>query len=232
MTWIHIIAGLLAICSGAIAMIVGKGSPLHRKSGTVFTISMLIMTGSAAIVSLFLRIDHVTGVAALFTAYLVVTSWLVVKRSVQQSYALLVGMALAAVVLGFYALSLWFNFLADPHSLITKNSPPQTLLVFGSISFICAALDLRLIHAGQIVGAQRIVRHLWRMCFAMLIATGSFFTGQMQVFPAIVRKTTVLGLPILVIPVLLVLAITLFSLVKILFRCKRRAVIDGFTIKK
>ncbi|MDZ7903448.1 MAG: hypothetical protein U5L01_13265 [Rheinheimera sp.] len=134
MTWIHIIAGLLAICSGAIAMIAGKGSPLHRKSGTVFTISMLIMTGSAAIVSLFLRIDHVTGVAALFTAYLVVTSWLAVKRSVQQSYALLVGIALAAVVLGFYALSLWFNFLADPHSLITKNSPPQTLLVFGSIS--------------------------------------------------------------------------------------------------
>jgi hypothetical protein len=122
--------------------------------------------------------------------------------------------------------------LADPHSLITKNSPPQTLLVFGSISLICAALDLRLIHAGQIVGAQRIVRHLWRMCFAMLIATGSFFTGQTQAFPAIVRKTTVLGLPILVIPVLLVLVITLYWLTKMLFRRKQRAVIDGFAIKK
>lgn len=224
MTWIHIIAGLVAILAGAIAMIAAKGSPLHRKSGTLFTLAMLIMTGSAAIVSLFLRIDHVTGVVALVTAYLVCTSWLVVKRKVQDSYTVLAGFAFAAAILGVYALSLWFNFLEDPKNLITRNSPPQTLLVFGVISLWCAAWDVRLLRAGQIVGAQRLVRHLWRMCFAMLIATGSFFTGQMQVFPAMVRKSAVLGIPVLAIPVLLVLVTMLYWLGRTLLQRKRASI--------
>jgi hypothetical protein len=221
MTWIHIIAGLVAILAGAMAMIAAKGSPLHRKAGNLFTISMLIMTGSAAIVSFFLRTDHVTGVVALITAYLVVTSWLVVKRKVEDSARLLAGLAMVAALVGVYSLSLWFNFVEDPKTLITKNSPPQALVFFGVVSVLCAALDVRLLRAGQIAGAQRLVRHLWRMCFAMLIATGSFFAGQMQVFPAIVRKSTLLGLPVLLIPVLLVIVTTLYWLVRTLWKRKR-----------
>jgi len=221
MTWIHIIAGLVAIFAGAMAMIAAKGSPLHRKAGTLFTVSMLIMTGSAAIVSFFLRTDHVTGVVALVTAYLVGTSWLVVKRKVEDSYRLLAGLAVVAALVGVYSLSLWFNFVADPKTLITKNSPPQTLIVFGVISLLCSLLDVRLLRAGTIVGAQRLVRHLWRMCFAMLIATGSFFAGQMQVFPEIVRKSALFGVPILLIPVLLVIVTTLYWFGRTLLKRKR-----------
>ncbi len=221
MKWIHIIAGLAAIASGFLALYSTKGSPLHRKTGTMFTVSMLCMTVSAAIISLFLRIDHVTGVAALFTAYLVCTSWLVVKRTVEESRAVLEGFALAAAVLGVYSLNLWFDYIADPKSLITKNSPPQTLFVFGAISLLCAALDLRMIWANEILGKQRLVRHLWRMCFAMLIATGSFFTGQMQVFPNFVRKSSVIGIPTLAIPVLLVLVTTVYWLIRTLIKRKR-----------
>ena len=221
MTWIHIIAGLVAILAGAMAMIAAKGSPLHRKAGTLFTISMLIMTGSAAIVSFFLRTDHVTGVVALVTTYLVGTSWLVVKRKVEDSYRLLAGLALAAAIVGLYSLSLWFNFVEDPNTLITKNSPPQALVFFGVVSLLCAALDVRLLRAGQIAGAQRLVRHLWRMCFAMLIATGSFFAGQMQVFPEFVRKSSMLGVPVLIIPVLLVIVTTLYWLVRTLLQRQR-----------
>lgn len=221
MTWIHIIAGLVAIFAGAMAMIAAKGSPVHRKAGTLFAISMFIMTGSAAIVSFFLRTDHVTGVVALVTAYLVGTSWLAVKRKVEDSYRLLAGLALAAAIVGVYSLSLWFNFLEDPNTLITRNNPPQTLIFFGVVSLLCAALDVRLLRAGQIADAQRLVRHLWRMCFAMLIATGSFFTGQMQVFPAFVRKSTLFGVPILLIPVLLVFMTTLSWLGRTLLQRKR-----------
>ena len=94
-------------------------------------------------------------------------------------------------------------------------------MFFGVVSLLCSALDLRLLKAGQIVGAQRLVRHLWRMCFAMLIATGSFFTGQMQVFPEIVRNSALFGVPILVIPVLLVLLTTLYWLGRTLFKRQR-----------
>jgi hypothetical protein len=41
--------------------------------------------------------------------------------------------------------------------------------------------------SGGIAGRQRITRHLWRMCFGLFIATGSFFLGQQQVFPAFLR---------------------------------------------
>lgn len=214
MTWIHILTGLLAIAAGTIAMTARKGSTLHRRSGNVFTISMLLMTGSAAVVAFFLRIDHVTAVVAVATAYLVLTARLAVKRTVPQSFTLLLGLALVSAVLGVHALQLWFHFIDEPKSLITKNSPPQTLLVFGILSLLCALSDVRVLWAGQLSGTVRLVRHLWRMCVAMLIATGSFFAGQMQVFPLTVQKTTLLGWPILVLPVLLVLLATLYWLVR------------------
>ena len=50
---------------------------------------------------------------------------------------------------------------------------------------------------GGISGRQRIIRHLWRMCYGLFIATGSFFLGQQQVFPAFLRGSiflTVLAL--------------------------------------
>jgi hypothetical protein len=45
---------------------------------------------------------------------------------------------------------------------------------------------------GEIAGRQRITRHLWRMCFGLFFATGSFFLGQQQVFRAFLRGSTFL----------------------------------------
>jgi hypothetical protein len=42
------------------------------------------------------------------------------------------------------------------------------------------------------------------MCFGLFIATGSFFLGQQQVFPAWLRKTNVLFVPALLPPALLI----------------------------
>jgi hypothetical protein len=57
---------------------------------------------------------------------------------------------------------------------------------------------------GGIAGRPRIMRHLWRMCFGLFIATGSFFLGQQQVFPAFLRGSifltvlAVLPLPLMI----------------------------------
>lgn len=45
---------------------------------------------------------------------------------------------------------------------------------------------------GGLSGKKRLVRHLWRMSFALFIATGSFFLGQQQVFPAFLRGSVLL----------------------------------------
>jgi hypothetical protein len=55
------------------------------------------------------------------------------------------------------------------------------------VPLLAAAGDIRMLASGGIAGRQRITRHLWRMCFGLFIATGSFFLGQQQVFPAFLR---------------------------------------------
>jgi hypothetical protein len=55
-----------------------------------------------------------------------------------------------------------------------------------------AALDLRMILRGGISGPPRLARHIWRMCTALFVATGSFFIGQPQVFPAALRGSPIL----------------------------------------
>jgi len=67
---------------------------------------------------------------------------------------------------------------------------------------------------GGVFGVQRITRHLWRMCFGLFIATGSFFLGQgSKVFPAFVLKSNVLF-----IPAILPLLLLIFWLVRVRFK--------------
>ena len=47
----------------------------------------------------------------------------------------------------------------------------------GSVMLLAAAGDVRMLVGAGVVGAKRIARHLWRMCFGLFIAAGSFFMG-------------------------------------------------------
>jgi len=72
------------------------------------------------------------------------------------------------------------------------------------IALLAAAGDLRVLIGGGISGTARLARHLWRMCFGLFIATGSFFLGQQQVFPAVLRKQYLL-LPLAILPLVLLI---------------------------
>jgi hypothetical protein len=67
-----------------------------------------------------------------------------------------------------------------------------------------------MIARGGVSGAGRIARHLWRMCTALLIADFSFFLGQQQFFPALLR-----GSPVLLVPELVVLVLMIFWLIRV-----------------
>jgi hypothetical protein len=60
-------------------------------------------------------------------------------------------------------------------------------------------INLRMIRRGGVIGAQRLTRHLWRMCTGLFIAVGSFFLGQPQVFPVAVRNSGLLVVPTLLV---------------------------------
>jgi hypothetical protein len=51
--------------------------------------------------------------------------------------------------------------------------------------------------ARRLQGRHRVVRHLWRVCFAMFIAAASFFLGQAKVFPKPIRIIPLLAIPAL-----------------------------------
>lgn len=203
MVEIHIVAGLLSLLAGAVALFSRKGQRLHRRSGTVFVGAMLVLTVTAAFIAQFLIPNRVNVVAALLTAYLVCTAFLTVTRKVEDVRWLTAGLAIFAFVVGVRALLIGLESLGAPGGLV-DNTPAQPLLLFAAAGTIGALLDARLLWAGHIGGAPRLVRHLWRMGFALWIATVSFFFGQANIFPDELRKFYLLMIPVLVVALMLV----------------------------
>jgi uncharacterized membrane protein len=181
MRWIHIAAGLIAIASGAVALIAFKGGGLHRKSGMVFVYSMTVLTISAAFIAAFLRLNRGNVIAGLLTFYLVVTGLLSLRRAGPDRrrgdmIAMLGGLATALLSFGFGIYGMTVS-----HGMVDQY-PAPAFFVFGMVGVLVAAQDRKMIAARDLPRAALLKRHLGRMSGAMLVATGSFFMGQPQVF--------------------------------------------------
>lgn len=50
-----------------------------------------------------------------------------------------------------------------------------------AILTLAAIGDVRIMRYGSLKGPRRLARHLWRMCFALFIAAGSFFSIRSRV---------------------------------------------------
>src|SRR3954469_11507853 len=81
---VHITAGLLALSAGAVALWAAKGATLHRRSGMVFVVAMLVMGSTGAIIAS-LKPDRGTALAGVLVFYVVCTGLLTIKRPVEQS---------------------------------------------------------------------------------------------------------------------------------------------------
>ncbi|HET9484862.1 MAG TPA: DUF2306 domain-containing protein [Xanthomonadales bacterium] len=195
---IHVTAGLIALIAGAVALFAPKGSALHRRGGFVFAIAMLVMTASALVMAGFLRPNRGNVVAGSLTFYLVATGMLAVMRPVERVRGLLVGLALAAAGIAVYAMSLGLEASAQPRGVL-DGIPAPALYMFATVAFLGAMMDAKLLHAGRIEGSARLTRHLWRMGYAMWIATLSFFLGQADEFPDALRNRVVLATPVLLV---------------------------------
>lgn len=200
---IHIAAGLLAIVLGFLALSARKGSTLHRRAGTLFVVSMLVMTAAAAVSAGWLRPSRVNFTAALLTLYLVITAWLTVKRPVAEVRATTFALALWGLAVAGYAATLAVEGFGSPRGLV-DGIPAPPLVMFALAGGLGGLLDLRVLHAGQIAGKHRLARHLWRMTFAFWIAAASFFLGQARWFPEPVRRIEYLAIPVVLILLALV----------------------------
>jgi len=219
---VHMSAGVVGVLAGFTALMAPKGERLHRRAGDVFVLSMLGMATAGAVAA-FTRSEYLNVVAGAFTFYLVATAGMTVMRKEHETgraelFLLLLGSVVAAgsLILGWQA--------AHGSTVARAGGPSAGYVAFGSMTLLFATGDVRMLIRGGVSGAQRIVRHLGRMCFALIIAAGSFFLGtagdpvlkrvglRATLFTPAVRQT---HLP--VVPVLLVVALAVYWLIRVQF---------------
>lgn len=208
---IHIIAGGLAIILGAVALIVKKGGTIHRRSGMLFVYAMLVMAGTAAILG--------NALGGLMTAYFVGTT-LTTVRPMSASMRMIdigglgvaLGLALVDIVGGFAAFNTRSGFL---------NGVPFPMFFFLAVVLILAARgDVRVMRSGMPRGGPRLARHLWRMCFALFIAAGSFFSIRERVAKVLPQPFTTA--PMRALPIVLLFAAMFYWLWRVR-RCTRES---------
>src|SRR5438132_1002572 len=157
----------------------------------------------------FIKPNNGNVMGGVLTFYLVATGWMTARRrnrevGIFDFSALLVALAIAAA-----AMTWGFQAASSPRGL-KDGYPPALFFIFGSIALLFAASDIRMIVRGGVAGAQRIARHLWRMCLALLMATFSFYPSRAHLFSKAVRDSNVLYLPHI-----LLIGATIFWMVRV-----------------
>jgi len=217
----HICVGILGLLSGTTALSFRKGSGRHRMSGNIFVVSMLSLGASGAYLG-FTKHQTLNGLMGVLTFYLVATAWLTARRRDGKAVnfdwvALMVPLAVGAVLVT-YGLE-----AANSQTGTKEGYPAPAYFAFGLVALLFGTGDVRMLVRGGLSSTQRIARHLGRMCFAMFIASGSFFLGPSnrplrllltlgfggQVLPALIRP------PVLVLLTLLPLLLMILWVVRV-----------------
>jgi uncharacterized membrane protein len=218
---IHIIGGSIAIVAGFISVFAVKGLKLHRKSGMIFVYSMVVLSLTGAVIAI-LRNQPPNIIGGSLALYMVITAFLTVRPRDGRSR----WIDAAALVVGITVAAAAIKFGFDAANTATGNMngvPAGMMFFFGAVATLAALGDIRMMRSGGLQGAQRIARHLWRMCFSLFIASGSFFLGQAKVIPKPIRI-----FPVLFFLALLPLVLLLYWLVRVRFTKWYRRRADTF----
>jgi hypothetical protein len=218
---IHFGAGLVGLVSGFLAIAVPKGGRLHRRAGIIFVFAMI--TGgifASGIAAYEHKVASVIG--GIFTAYLVFTAFTTVRPLAGRSaHAVNVAVTLVGSFLALIQLKPIAMALSNP-TRVTNGVPALMTAFIGTVTVLASIGDWRLLRAGTITGVRRLARHLWRMCFGLFIASGSFFFGQTKFLPE----------PLRILPLLGALGVSpLLVLVYWLWRVRLRKRLQGMTLR-
>ncbi len=207
---IHIIAGIISVIAGFVSVLALKGAKLHRQSGVIFVYAMVTLSLTGVVIAT-IKQQWTSVIGGALALYLVTTALVTVRRRGHEFHSMDAAALVIAVAISVSAIHLGFGALSSGAGKI-NGVPAFMLFFFATIALLGALGDLRMMRVGGLQGAHRIGRHLWRMCFALFIASGSFFLGQAKVIPKPVRIY-----PLLAIPALLPLVLLLYWLARVLF---------------
>ena len=153
---IHILAGVIALASAALAVFSGKGKKTHIKSGKIYFLSMLVIFSTAIPMSI------VTGniflfLIAIFSFYLAFAG----RRFARNRKGIAGTADWVAVGLMFISgIGMW---LLAAIYFRQDNSQYAVLIVFGALALSLGYADLSSYKNKTAIGRKRIARHLTNM---------------------------------------------------------------------
>jgi len=170
---LHIIGGALAIVLGAAALVASKGGVLHRRVGVAFVYAILTMGVSGSVLATKESVTNINVLGGFMCAYFVLTAFTTVRPVSAWTrrlnlIAIAVGLMLALIWLWLAVRAVTFPRRAVPFFMVFSAFLVAAAMLLG------VAGDVRVMRSGPPPGRARIARHLWRMCFALFIAVGSF----------------------------------------------------------
>jgi hypothetical protein len=165
---------------GAVALSVKKGGILHRRSGLLFVGAMIVMGLTASTMAFRKSPTDPNVFGGMMAVYFVVTALTTVHPASRWTQYINVAALAVAVVLAVVDILLGVKTFNSPHRML--NGVPFPVPFFLAIIMtLTAAGDVRVLRFGVPAGRPRLARHLWRMCFALFIAAGSFFSIRARV---------------------------------------------------
>jgi uncharacterized membrane protein len=212
---IHIVAGGLAIILGAVALLAPKGRMLHRRAGLLFVFAMLTMGMSGSTLALRQSLTNANVLGGFMSAYFVVTALTTVRAPSDGMRWLDRGALVVALGLATIDVSLGVRAYQSPSGAL-QGVPFFMLFFMATVTALAAAGDVRVMREGPLKGGKRLGRHLWRMCFALFIAAGSFFSIRERVARILPEPFTTV--PMRALPVALVFVAMFYWLWRVRLR--------------
>lgn len=209
MLTLHILFGISALFTGVAILAMPKGTLLHKRLGKVFITTLFITALGSAYLAYTISEPPLMGGLCI---YLLITSWLTIKRRPNFVNYLDKGLAviICLISVGLFIYADDFAQTGDKASQV----PIQVFYVFASIAAVCAALDTNMLFRGGLDGKQRLARHIWRMFGAMIFALMALL-GQ-NIYPDWAYDTGILFFPLL-----LIVALLIYWLIQILYFNRR-----------
>jgi hypothetical protein len=216
---VHIAAGTIGLIAGFIALFVVKGATVHRKAGAAFVYTMLAMCLSGGAIALLRSKAAAINVpAALITAYLALTALTTVRgrhrRGLEGSLMLL--------ALGVGVVMLAWGIDAVANGGMRNGYPAFPFFLFATFGLFGAAGDVRVLRRGPLLGTARLIRHLWRVSMALLIAALSF---AVQLIALLKRAAITLPPATIAIPLLVILLAVAYWVWRLRFRRSLRGLV-------
>jgi len=188
--FVHICSGIAGLFSGAAAAIFRKGSRRHALAGNIFVLSMMSLSATGVYLAL-LKSQPGNVLGGSLTFYLVSTAWITAHRQTSEIDTFDWLAMLTVFLVASAALTYGIQAELSPDG-VAHGYPAGPYFFLGSVASLAFIGDVRLLVRRSIDGTQRLARHLWRMCFALFVASMAVFIARQHLFPAILRTTGVL----------------------------------------